>query len=451
MKIKIFTSILLSALSLQCPAAADLPAGTPQSAPQSAPAVTLDDVWTAYDAFNDVYLDTHKYIYKNTDRDKAARGRDRGAAAIWCQPMFVDMALNATELARECGDSIRAARYGELTQRLIDGNIRHYLDFNFDDNDLNRGWFIYDDIQWWTITMARAYLATGNEKYRELAEKSFARVWYGSPLVGDTGSYADPAKGLGGGMFWQWQPIDNPAPNEAGHGKMSCINFPTVVAAMLLWQAAPADRQPDPSPIEWTNLHGTFSRPNYETKERYLAMAKEIYDWSVSNLADPAEPGKIFDNRHGDNAGGHPLIYNQGTYIGASALLYLATGDTRYLDNASAGADYSINTMSERHGLLPWAHNHRNPYDQGSLEQGIYPAIWAQYMKLLIDDCGQTRYIPFITRNITQGWANRDKRDICDGESWKPTTGHPMIGSYAASSVPAMMLVTFRLNNPTRK
>ena len=36
---------------------------------------------------------------------------------------------------------------------------------------------------------------------------------------------------------------------------------------------------------------------------------------------------------------------------------------------------------------------------------------------------------------------NRDKaRNICDGESWKPTTADRMIGSYAASSIPALML-----------
>ncbi len=271
----------------------------------------VSDVWTAYDAFNTVYLDQDKYIYKNTDRDRAAKGRDRGAAAIWCQPMYVDMALNAVELAKKSGDKKREKEYSELLTKIIDGNIAHYLNFDFDDCDLNRGWFIYDDIQWWTITMARAYLATGNERYRELAERSFARVWYGSPRVGDTGSYADPEKGLGGGMFWQWQPIDAPNANEAGHGKMSCINFPTVVAAMLLHEAAPEGRSEDPNPTWWGNKYGVFKRPNYETKERYLEMAKEIYDWSARNLADTST-GMVHDSRHGYHAGGHPLIYNRG-------------------------------------------------------------------------------------------------------------------------------------------
>ena len=74
----------------------------------------------------------------------------------------------------------------------------------------------------------------GVEEYLSLSEESFGRVWYGSEKVGDTGSYADPEKGLGGGMFWQWQPIRNPKPNKFGDGKMACINFPTVVAALIL-------------------------------------------------------------------------------------------------------------------------------------------------------------------------------------------------------------------------
>ncbi|MDE7387527.1 MAG: glycoside hydrolase family 76 protein [Muribaculaceae bacterium] len=404
--------------------------------------LSINDVWQAYDAFNTVYLDSAKYIYRNTNLDPHATDRFNGAAAIWCQPMYVDMAMNAAALARTVGDSARIEQYDTLTRQLLEGNIAQFLDFDFDICEESRGWFIYDDIQWWTITLARAYLATGDERYRELAEKSFARVWYGSPVVGDTGSYADPAKDLGGGMFWQWQPLHHPKVNEAGHGKMSCINFPTVVAAMLLYQAAPADREADANPIVWTNEYGTFTRPAYETKDRYLEMAREIYDWSVKNLAELPE-GKVHDNRHGDSVGGHPLIYNQGTFIGASALLYLATGDQSYLDNARAGADYSINTMSADHGMLPWAHNHRHPYDQGSLEQGVYPAIWCQYMSLLTDECGQKDYLPFLVRNIEAGWANRQAAtDICDGEAWAVTPSDTIIGSYAASSTPALMLTT---------
>ncbi len=404
-------------------------------------AYTLDDVWEAYDSFNNVYLDTDKMIYRNTSADPKATDRFNGAAAIWCQPMFADMALNAAALAAKTGDKDREARYADLADRILEGNIRHYLNFDFDNADETLGWFIYDDIQWWTITMARAYLQTGNEAYRRLAEQSFARVWYGSPEVGDAGSYADPAKGLGGGMFWQWQPLRDPKYPNATDGKMSCINFPTVVAAVLLHNSVPAKRKADKKPETWSNGYGDFTRPAYETRDRYMEMAREIYDWSVDSLVDTAT-GQVVDHFAGHERRGGSLIYNQGTYIGASALLYLATGEQRYLDNAVKAAEYSIDVMSRDHGLLPWAHNRRNLMDQGGLEQGIYPAIWVQYMKLLVDECGQEQFRPFIENNIIEGWARRDpSRNICDGESWNQTPEGAVIGSYTASSVPSLMLL----------
>lgn len=400
-----------------------------------------DNTWRAYDAFNEVYLDSVKYIYKNTNRDTAAVDRWNGAAAIWCQPMYVDMAMNASARARNLGDEGREAQYRDLARKLLDGNISHYAGFDFDDGNTTTGWFIYDDIQWWTITLARAARFFDDDSYRRLAEKSFARVWYGSPRVGDTGSYADPAKGLGGGMFWQWQPLDNPHCNEAGDGKMSCINFPTVVAAMLLYDITPEDQETDTEALSWDNRYGHFERPSHESRKRYLDMAVEIYDWSVRNLTDTLT-GMVHDHRHGEHTGGRPLLYNQGTFIGASVLLYKATGDRRYLENAVKGADYCVEVMSAEHGLLPWAHNPDNPYDQGSLEQGIYPAIWVQYMHMLVNDCGQSGYRDFINKNIMAGWSNRDQHtDICDGESWSKTSSDRLIGSYSASSIPSLMLM----------
>lgn len=402
----------------------------------------LMSTWEAYDSFNRVYLDSAKYIYKNTNRDTSATDRWNGAAAIWCQPMYLDMAMNASSLAEKNGDKEKASEYRNLAKNLLEGNIKQYSDFDFDNADTNRGWFIYDDIQWWTITLARAAEFFNDDRYRELAEKSFSRVWFGSPKVGDTGSYADPAKELGGGMFWQWQPLENPNPNKEGDGKMSCINFPTVVAAMLLHSLAPESREADNHPEKWTNQYGDFSRTKYETKQRYLDIAKEIYDWSVINLTDTMT-GMVHDNRHGENVSGHPLIYNQGTFIGASMLLYKATGEQRYLDLAKKGADYSIDVMSKDHGLLPWAHNEKNPYDQGSLEQGIYPAVWAQYMRMLADEDSNTeKYTSFIEHNIEEGWKNRDiSSGICDGEAWNATPSDTIIGSYAASSTPSLMLL----------
>ncbi len=55
---------------------------------------------------------------------------------------------------------------------------------------------------------------------------------------------------------------------------------------MLLYDVAPENRAADPNPEKWTNNYGDFVRPHYETKGRYLEMAKEIYDWASENLGD---------------------------------------------------------------------------------------------------------------------------------------------------------------------
>ena len=397
------------------------------------PEYTNADTWTAYEAFNDNLLDPDKNIYKTSTAYTAATDRNNGAAAIWCQPIYWDMAMNAYKRAKAEGDTERENKYKQLCDDLFAGNKAHYVNFDFDNNNENTGWFIYDDIQWWTITLARAYELFKVEEYRSLAEASFARVWYGSPRVGDTGSYADPEKNLGGGMFWQWQPIGNPNENAAGDGKMACINFPTVVAALTLYNNVPANRVADPNPESWSNKYGDFTRPHYETKEAYLAKGKEIYEWAVKNLVD-SNTGEVADSKHGEgNPAWSDHVYNQATFIGASLLLYKATGEKTYLDNAILGADYTMNTMSETYDLLPF---------ESGVEQGIYTAIFAEYMAMLVNDCGQTQYIPFLKRSINYGWANRDRtRNLCGGEYHKAQIEGATIDSYSASGIPALMLL----------
>lgn len=114
-------------------------------------------------------------------------------------------------------------------------------------------------------------------------------------------------------------------------------------------------------------------------------------------------------------------------------MLYKATGEKTYLDNAILGADYTMNTMSGTYDLLPF---------ESGVEQGIYTAIFAEYMAMLVNDCGQTQYVPFLKRNINYGWANRDQtRNLCGGEYHKAQIEGATIDSYSASGIPALMLL----------
>ena len=49
---------------------------------------TNEDVWAAYEGFNNTLLDSNKYIYKTNSSYPSAVDRGNGAAAIWCQPIY---------------------------------------------------------------------------------------------------------------------------------------------------------------------------------------------------------------------------------------------------------------------------------------------------------------------------------------------------------------------------
>ena len=85
------------------------------------------------------------------------------------------------------------------------------------------------------------------------------------------------------------------------------------------------------------------------------------------------------------------------------------------------------------------------PFESG-IEQGIYTAIFAQYMAMLVYDCKQEQYLlPFLLRNIKSGWQNRDvSRNLCGGEYYKKLDEGAEVDSYSASGIPALMLLFSR-------
>ena len=389
--------------------------------------------WQAYDDFNTQFLDrtSSKYIYKADTKQAKADHRGNGyrdgdesgcAAAIWCQAIMYDMVINAYNRAVREGDQDRIKKYRTLHNNIYSGEKKHYVSFDFDNPNTNNGWFVYDDIMWWTCALARAYEAFGKAEYLTYSEKSFCRVWYGSTKVGDDGSYADPARfsgASGGGMFWEWQPIDKPNPHKAGDFRSACINFPTVIAACLLHRLVPEGRT---SP--------TSSHPTRQTKEWYLEKAKEVYAWADATLV---KNGQVADGIHGGGPEYKDHLYNQATYIGASVLLYQLTHEVSYLTKAQKAADYVVSKMCSSYIL-----NYESGY-----EQGIYAAIYAQYMRPLIYDCGLSESkVKSYLNHIQRAYTTRDQtRGIQKGEFSKKTTETEVVESYGASGMPALMLM----------
>lgn len=314
------------------------------------PVIEKDAAKVAYDAFHSVYFDEDIKLYYTYSDQKAIVPNEKELAAIWTQAIFWDMAMNRYLKTNDSSDK-------NIIDEIYLGACNRYDNFNWSNTT---EWFIYDDMMWWIISLARAYEITNESEYLDHSVKGFNYVW--------SGSYDDPNKGGEGGMFWGWKPDQQ--------GKTACINYPTVIGAMTLY--------------------------NITKDDHYLVKAKEIYDWSKDVLFD-TENGRIADHR----VPGEPVnwtlhLYNQGTAIGAAIMLYKQTSDEQYLNDAVLIADYTKNQMC-KNGIFP--------YEDG-IEQGVYAAIFAQYIIRLIDDGEQTQYLTWLNQNVNSGWNNRNDRNL---------------------------------------
>lgn len=347
---------------------------------------TNADVNTAYDSFNRYYLRSDKDFYR-------ADFGQNNVAAIWVQAIYFDMALCAYRRNP-------VAKYKQVIDDVYLGCYNQYDHYNWNNGSV---WFIYDDIMWWTISMGRAYELTKEAKYLTYAKSSFKRVWSGSTVVGDKGSY-DPVTG---GMFWNWD-HSNPSVQSQEMGKMACINYPTIIGAMTLY--------------------------NITAEVDYLNKAKGVYKFAHENLFDSIR-GRVADSNSGPNDSdwGAIWVYNQGTCIGAAMMLYKVTGEKHYLEDAIIAANYVKNQLSTN-GILPFA-NH--------VEAGIYTAIFAPYIASLIVDGEQYQFLPWLRYNIDKGWINRNVTTNITYKNYaNAIPALSLIQSYDASGIPALMLVT---------
>lgn len=332
---------------------------------------TKKDALTAIDAFHTAFYNPEMKLY-SIDSNK------KGRAAIWTQAIYWDMMMNAY---KRTGDK----QYRQLIDEIYQGGYEQYAGYDWTNK---HEWFIYDDMMWWIISLGRAYQITGDGKYLANASSGFFYVWQEA---------YDPDRG---GLWW----------NFIHDAKMSCINYPTIIAAMTLY-----DITKDSS---------------------YLEKAKEIYGWSKKVFFDE-EQGRIADNMHYNHLYKNSMqidwttqLYNQGTCIGSAVMLYKATGDKSYLNDAIKVADYTLKHMCDENGILEF---------KNGIEQGIYAAIFAQYIALLIEEGNQPQYIDWLQYNINTAWQNRDtNRNLTFKDAAKPCP-QGNIGVYDASGCPALM------------
>jgi len=326
---------------------------------------TSADANTAYAAFNKYFYNSSAKLYYSST-DKSSLG------AIWTQAIYWDLAMDVYQRTNDTAQM-------RMITNIYTGAVNQYDNYNWSNAT---DWFIYDDMMWWVTALARANQLTGNAEYLQHAIAGFAHVW--------AGSY-DPAEG---GMFWDFQ----------HSGKNACINYPTVIAAVRLYQI---------------------------TKDTtYLSKAKAVYAWAKANLVNPSN-GEIADHKIGNDAPGYQdYTYNQGTAIGAGVMLYKVTNDITYLNDAKSYADYTQNNMCHN-GILP---------EEGDFnEQGVMKSIFAQYIMMLIKDGGQKQYLPWIQQNVNSGWQNRDPARNLTYRAYNVPCPTGTIQSYEGSSIVTFM------------
>jgi hypothetical protein len=304
-----------------------------------------------------------------------------GIGAIWTQAVYWDMAMNAYKRTND-------ARYLQLVEDIYSGGGAQYAGYDWTNQNK---WFIWDDMMWWIISLSRAYLLTGEQKFLDHAAAGFHFEWYGDSTLGRVGSYDSTT----GGMNWAW----------TQRGKTACINYPTVIGALTLY-----DCTRDTS---------------------YVSRAKTVYTWARQNLFD-VSTGKVADSRVDNNPPDWTThTYNQASCIGAAVLLFKHTGDSSFLNDALLAANYTMKTMCDANGILPY---------EGGEEQGVYNAILAQYMIRLIVDCGRTEYLPWLRKNINTAYGLRDASTGLMGKNYTATPTPP-VSCYDACSIPALMQV----------
>jgi len=330
---------------------------------------TEEDATSSLDSFNQYFYSTkHKLYYATTER--------KNIGAIWTQAIFWDIIMDAYKRTED-------PLWRTMIDDLYAGAYKQYDAFNWENKVV---WFIYDDMMWWIISLARAYELTGNKTYLRTSIDGYNRVW------------RDAYDPVGGGMFWSFN-----------HDvKNACINYPTVIASMVLYRI--------------TN------------NAVYLENARKIYAWSRANLFENGT-GRIADHKNGNNpaAFGENYTYNQGTCIGSAVMLFKATKDSVYLQDAKTAANFTKNVMSDSDGILP-AEGDWN-------EQGVLKSIFAHYIMQLVIDCNQPQYLSWIYNNINTGWRNRDKKRGLTHRDYKHPCPTGRIQSYESSSIVAFMQV----------
>jgi predicted alpha-1,6-mannanase (GH76 family) len=232
-----------------------------------------------------------------------------------------------------------------------------------------------DDMIWLALSSLRAYDATKDQEYKDVADFLWDRIKL---------SWSDDV--FGGGITWK---------QDTPKQKNAVSNAPAVIVAMRLY-----DIDKDPEDLVW---------------------AKKIYEWQKNNLVDPVS-GAVWDNISEQNNvvvtnKDWVFTYNMGTWIGAGLRLYKATNDQMYLNDAiKTGRNVLVNPKLLSEGLLR---------DEGQGDGGLFKGVLVRYFTELIENTSisstdKKSFINFFNFNAQTFYTKGIMRpSMFCGNNWK--------------------------------
>ncbi len=309
-------------------------------------------------------------------KDKTGGGDDRNSN-FWQNAEMI-------EVAEDDYDRTRSSAAAGMVEALCDGFLSRYT-AGWSGNPYN------DDMLWACIAFARAQTDTGKARFGQIGARNFDTVWKrGWDSV------------LGGGLWW----------NTDRKSKNACVNGPGAIAGMLLYSAG-------------------FGAG-------YLAEAKQCYAWERSHLVDTST-GRVNDHLNADGSIGPALYtYNQGTWIGASALLYRLTKSEAYSRDGRLALMCARQSLTGGQSSEILSDECRSP--AGDSDGAGFKSILARWAGKWVECTGDGEFNDWLRQNADAVWRNRNVSNIIWSAWGQRTPDSVSLSVWECASGCAMLL-----------
>ncbi len=287
---------------------------------------------------------------------QASTGWVIGNGGWWGDAEMFEIVLDALETT---GDQQYATMFDNLYTNFIARNKSTWYQQGVSGyNEYN------DDIAWMCIACVRAYLLTGQTKYRTTAKTNFDGMFKRADCYGND--------------LLQWKH------SSTSKGTNSCINGPAAVCACYL-----AIAQADDSYYE-------------KAKKTYLAERATLFE-----MSNGKPTGKVWDSYDQGNKSYNywASTYNQGTCLGAAIMLYNHYKDPMFKEDADAIIKWSEANMANSKGII-----HVCQTVRGDLTN--FKGIMLRYIRKYAEDFNAPQHYDWIAKNANHAWNNRNSAGI---------------------------------------